>query len=547
MKKFLVLLLGLLLAGTAMAELPANLTEVELEAFMGDAELTGVLTLPETVQKVGNRAFAATGLHALIVPAGCESLAGDVLADAQAAYVMLDGTATAISGDALTDVPCIFAPRDSAASPMDGFYAAESLCVADGVFYTVKEGEALPLCAVMPLEGEVILPKFLEEQPVISLDSMTLRGCENAVFQVPSYLTVPEGMSAAPYDCMMVSAPTANVAESAVGDPITWTTRLEGAYGDVSYIWLFDVEGAVSSIITSKPTVTWSPTAEGLCIVKVTAIDALGDKAEARSAGITIGPAVPIYRALLVGNIYTGTVNELPGCDTDVYAMRSMLNSMQGTDYAVTTYIDLTASEIQSRITSTFADARACDVSLFYFSGHGTSEGQLVGMGNSVISPGALRNWLDQIPGTKIVIIDCCYSGRMIGKSEGSTDPSAFTSAFISSFSYFNKDNNLANNGYIVMTACTQEEESASLGDGTISFGAFTYGVCYGSGYEEWDQKFLGYMPADANGDGSITLGESYNTTLERVNWLMSVVGFSQSAQYYGDTEFVLWTQPAVP
>lgn len=548
MRKFLILLLGmLLLTGTSMAELPAGLVNVEQEAFVGDGALTGVMTLPETVRKVGSRAFAATGLHALIVPEGCVTLAGDVLADAQAAYVMLDGMETAITGDMLTDVPYVFAPESSVVSGLEGFFAAETLCVSDGIFFSVGEDEALPLCAVTPLEGEVILPKFLEELPVLSLDSLALQGCENAGFLVPSYLTIPEGMNATPYDCMMVSAPTASVTESMVGETVTWTTEVQGAYGDVSYIWLFDVGGIVSSIITSEPTATWSPRTEGLCIATVTAIDALGDKAEARGTGVTIGPAIPIYRALLVGNVYTGTENELAGCDTDVYAMRSMLNSMQGTDYAITTRIDLTASEIQSAIASSFADARECDVSLFYFSGHGTSSGQLVGLGNSVVSPGALRNWLDKIPGTKIVIIDCCYSGRMIGKSEGSASPSAFTSAFISSFSYFNKASNLANNGYVVMTACSMTETSTSLSDGIISFGAFTYGVCYGSGYEEWDQQYMGYMPADKNGDGSITLGESYATTVERVDWLMSIVDFDQSAQYYGDPNFVLWTQSAIP
>lgn len=550
MKKFLILLLGLLLTSSALAELPANLTEVEPEAFAGDTALTGVMALPDMVESVGSRAFAATGLHALIVPEGCKTLAGDVLENAQAAYVMLDGASTAFTGGALTDVPYVFAPQGSVVSDTEGFYAAETLCVADGIFFTVSDSQALPLCAATPLEGEVMLPKLLEEQPVLTLESLLLQGCENAELLVPSYLTIPEGMTATPYDCMTVSAPASDVTEVEAGDAITWTTEVEGAYGDVSYIWLFDVDGVVSSIITAVPTVTWSPTAEGLCYATVTAIDALGDKAEASSAGVTVGPPTPVYRALLVGNVYIGTDIELNGCDTDVYAMRSLLNGMQGTDYAVTTRIDLTAGEIQTSIASTFADARACDVSLFYFSGHGTTSGQLVGLGNSVVSPGALRNWLDQIPGTKIVIIDCCYSGRMIGKSEGSFDPSGFTSAFISSFSYFNKANNLANNGYVVMTACTQEQQSSSLSDGTISFGAFTYGVCYGSGYDEWNQASLGYMPADTNGDGSITLGESYAQAVERVAWLNTVLVNSglnemeQAAQYYGDTSFVLWTRP---
>ena len=556
MKRVLILLLGmLLLTCTALAEMPAGLIDIEPEAFTGDEALTGVMTLPDTVRSVGSRAFAATGLHALIVPGGCLSLAGDALAGAQAAYVMLEGMDTAITGSTLTDVPYVFAPENSAFSGLEGFYAAETLCVSDGIFFSVGEEEALPLCAVAPLTGEVILPKLVDGQPVRKLDTLVLQGCADAAFLVPSYLELPAGMQGTTYASMSVSAPVADVTEINAGDPITWTTEALGAYGDVSYVWLFDVDGVVSSVITAEPTVTWTPMREGLCVATVTAVDALGDKAEASSEGVTVGPAIPVYRALLVGNTYPGTQDELAGCDTDVYAMRSMLGSMQGTDFSVTARINLTADEIQGAIASTFAGARPCDVSLFYFSGHGRTDGCMVGIGNSFISPGALRNWLDKIPGTKIVIIDCCYSGRMIGKAEGSASTSGFTSAFISSFSSFNKANNLANNGYIVMTACSMTQVSSSLTsvspDGsTVSFGAFTYGVCHGSGYDEWNSKALGYMPADTNGDGSVTLGEAYGYAVERVAWLNTLLPadyqMEQSAQYYGDSSFVLWTLPAV-
>ena len=151
-----------------------------------------------------------------------------------------------------------------------------------------------------------------------------------------------------------------------------------------------------------------------------------------------------------------------------------------------------------------------------------------------------------QIPGTKIVILDCCYSGMMIGKSNDAASPAAFNSAVISAFSSFNKDDNLASNGYIVLTACSKNQVSASLSDGVTSFGAFTYGLCYGSGYDEWNQQWLGSLPADTNGDGQITLAEAYSKAVERVNWLKTMVAMEQVAQYYGDTSFVLWSESAV-
>ena len=546
MKK--VWLLGLLLAlclSMAAAELPEQLTEIGESAFEGDAALTGVVYLPDPVKTVGARAFAGTSIHGLVVPEGCESLAADVLAQGCAAYVTLNGAETEITASALTDVPFIFAPAGGSASGMKGFYALETLCVQDGFFYSLSSGEALPLCAVdgRAVSGVVILPKLVDGQPLRQLDTLLLKGCDDmTALRVPSYLTIPDGMTVETYAAMTLTAPVPSVTECTAGDVVTWTTEISGAYGDVSYIWLFNTDGVAYSTITSEPEVSWTTMTHGECVASVTAIDALGDRAEAQAAGITVGEPIPVYRALLIGNTYPGTEKELEGCDTDVEAMRTMLNSMTGINYSVTVQQNVNSSAIRSAIGATFADARYCDVSLFYFSGHGGSDGSLIGVGNSVVTVSTLRSWLDAVPGTKVVIIDCCYSGMMIGKSEGSSSPASFTSAFISGFSSYTKGDNLATNGYIVMTACTKSQMSQTLSDGTISFGAFTYGVCYGSGYDEWHQKFLGYLPADEDSDGQITLGEAYSTAVDRVDWLEQIQpAVTQSAQYYGDTSFVLW------
>lgn len=540
----LLMAMLLCLSGAA-AQLPEDLTSIGSEAFAGDTSLKGVVTLPAGVTEVGSRAFANTGVHALVVNEACASLPADVLAGGNAAYVRLSSSGTELSA-ALTDVPYIFAPAGSAAASLTGFYATETLQAQDGFYFSLDEDEALPLCAVSPMTGAVTVPKFVGDLPLRQLDTLVLNGLSGANLCVPSYLTLPEGMTATTYDAMTLTEPVPSVTECAAGDAVTWTTEVTGAYGEVSYIWLFDTEGSVSSIITAEPTVTWTTTKQGLCVASVTAVDALNDQVSARASGVTVGAPVPIYRALLVGNTYPGTSNALPGCDSDVYSMRAMLNAMTGTDYAITTSINVNATGIQGAISSAFADARPCDVSLFYFSGHGTSSGALVGTGNTTVSVATLRAWLDKIPGTKIVIIDACFSGNMIGKAEGSNSPSSFTSAFVSGFSYYTKSDDLANYGYIVMTACTKEQESNSLTAGDVSFGAFTYGVCYGSGYDSWHQTSLSDLPADADGNEVITLGEAYTTAVARVAWLNSLLPstdqMEQAAQYYGDTSFVLWS-----
>jgi len=546
MKKCLFALLAalLLLCSCCLAELPENLQEIEASAFEGDSSLEGVLSLPDNVTAVGSRAFAGTGLHALLIPEGCKTLAADVLADTDAVYVFISGPATTVASDCLSHVPYVFAPADSAVSGLSGFYATETLWVEDGVFYSITAEEAIPLCVADPasIADKVTLPKLVNGKPVLTLETLISTGLEDVRLLTPAYLDIPAHLTAEPYATMTLTAPVPSTTECTAGDPVTWTTATTGAYGEVSYIWTFETGSVITSIITAEPSVTTNPMTEGVCYVSVTALDALGDSASAAADdGVTVGPAVPVYRALLVGNTYPGTENYLPGCDTDVYAMRTVLNSMTGTSYSVNTQLNLNASGIQSAIGSTFTGARPCDVSLFYYSGHGTATGSLVGVGNSTVSVGALRNWLDKIPGTKIVIIDACYSGNMIGKSVGSSYPESFTSAVISAFSAIDKANNLANNGYVVMTACTKDQTSSSLTAGTVSFGAFTYGLCYGSGFDEWHQEYLEDLPADVNSNGEITLGEAYNKAVERVAWLASMVSIDQAAQYYGDLEFVLW------
>ena len=546
---FLMLLASLLMLTCATAEvsMPDDLMVVESGAFDGDVSLTGVLTLPAGVMNVDSRAFAGTGLHALILPEGCAEVASDVLAGGKAAYVLLRGADTAIGGTALTGVPFVFGPAGGAASGVTGFYAVETLVTEGGLYYSVTDTQAIPLCAVdgTAISGTVKVPKLVGGKPVRSLSTLNLTGCSGVTLSVPSYLTIPEGMTATTHENMTISSPVASVEEAVVGESVTWTTSVTGAYGAVSYIWNFDIDGAVYSEITSTPSITWKVPVQGSCVVAVTAVDAVNDSVSVRGAAVQIASATPVYRALLVGNVYSGNESmALDGCDTDVAAMRTMLGGMTGTPYTVSTRIDLTAAQITSAISSTFSGATARDVSLFYYSGHGTSAGALVGTDSYGVSVSSLRTALDAIPGTKIVIIDACYSGNMIGKSEGSASPSSFTSAFISGFSSYTKgDGDLASNGYIVMTACSKDQQSQSLSDGTISFGAFTYGVTYGGGYDEWNQKSLGSLPADTDGNKQITLGEAYSMAIERINWLKTMVEMEQAAQYYGDSSFVLWSK----
>ena len=272
--------------------------------------------------------------------------------------------------------------------------------------------------------------------------------------------------------------------------------------------------------------------------------------------------AAGTYRALLIGNTYTGESNELPGCDNDVDGMRTMLGRMTATPYSVTVKKNIRAEEILSSISSTFGNASYNDVSLFYYSGHGANSvgadgnptsyhAALVGTFQTYVSIARLKTELDKIPGKKVIIIDACHSGQFIARDGAVTQvsSSAFNSQVVNLFANDDQlsgdvsrtavvlaadgsellseeapefidragETNFAKSGYYVITACRSEEKSVSTGydsngDGKIDryFGLFTYGLCYGNGWNLARNAAISSLNADLNKDSKVTLYEAY-------------------------------------
>lgn len=272
--------------------------------------------------------------------------------------------------------------------------------------------------------------------------------------------------------------------------------------------------------------------------------------------------AVGTYRALLIGNTYTGESNELPGCENDVDGMRTMLGRMTATPYSVTVKKNIRAEEILSSISSTFGNASYNDVSLFYYSGHGANSlgadgnptsyhAALVGTFQTYVSIARLKTELDKIPGKKVIIIDACHSGQFIARDGTVTQvsSSAFNSQVVNLFANDEQlsgdvsrtavvlaadgsellseeapafidragETNFAKSGYYVITACRSEEKSVSTGydsngDGKIDryFGLFTYGLCYGNGWNLARNAAISSLNADLNKDSKVTLYEAY-------------------------------------
>jgi len=217
-----------------------------------------------------------------------------------------------------------------------------------------------------------------------------------------------------------------------------------------------------------------------------------------------------VYRALLIGECaYSNESYVLNGPASDIVSMQAALTQHPATPYQCDVRKNLTRDEIISAIGETFADAKEQDVSLFYYSGHGAANGILVGIDHYGLSAANLRILLDRVPGRKIVIIDACYSGAMIGKSVSADTAETFTQGFLSAFSMKSRAN-LATDGYYVITAARGTELSyeMALSSGRY-YGLFTYHLVNGLGYDYYHQK-PGSTLADTNGDGVVSIHEAH-------------------------------------
>lgn len=228
--------------------------------------------------------------------------------------------------------------------------------------------------------------------------------------------------------------------------------------------------------------------------------------------------AVSTYRALLIGQSDYRTSQVLSAPPADVEAISHMISAFSLTPFHSRVLLNQTGEQILSAIGTTFREARPQDVSLFYYSGHGaySSEkndlGALVGVDEEKVNAAALRSCLDQIPGRKIVIVDACYSGNLIGKSILTDDSvEKFACDFLSAFSGLSTQGlNLATDNYYVITAAHSSQMSYELTtqDG-VHFGIFTFALCKGCGYDE-KEGVICPLYADTNQDHVITFQEAF-------------------------------------
>ena len=267
------------------------------------------------------------------------------------------------------------------------------------------------------------------------------------------------------------------------------------------------------------------------------------DGALSDSVTVTVTAAVRKYRALLVGEqSYPFSENPVRnGSETSVSALRSLLESARFEDaaYAVHTHSDLSRAELIAEIRSTFADATEQDLSLLYVTCHGSYSG---GMSFLELSDGSslsardLERELREIPGTVVVLIDCCGSGGAIGAaSDGADFARGVTGAFSGAAIRGSKYKVLASAGLDQDSFRVAFNEDAQSGEMAT---VFVRALCDGAGWN-LDQNVKGTMGADRNFDGEVTLNELHLYMTGRVNWYLGIASdltgedYRQSVQLY--------------
>jgi uncharacterized protein YjdB len=218
------------------------------------------------------------------------------------------------------------------------------------------------------------------------------------------------------------------------------------------------------------------------------------------------------YRAMLVG-IDNYASSALEGCVTDA---NRMLATLQTANEAGSIYqqpvirTNLKTEELYNLLTEmTTWGVDDDDVTFWYFAGHGHVSDKdvvsIVGADAKILRVDRLKAALDEVPGTKIVVLDCRYADSLVEKSglEAKDVLEQFNGAVADVF--------LADpEHYYVLSGTTLASSitaaGASVGGG--AHGLVTYYLTEACGYD-YNAQSPGDLKGDADGNGAVSLAEA--------------------------------------
>ena len=246
-------------------------------------------------------------------------------------------------------------------------------------------------------------------------------------------------------------------------------------------------------------------------------------------------------RALVLGE--TSTI-EVP--IEDVNAMEKVFSNQNFSE--VVRFPDKTKAEIIAKMEELFKSSSESDVNYLYLTCHGGEDGTIaIGSDGQTFSGWELASILKQYKGKFVVMLDCCYSGKIIdankpnkkvaSKSEDRFDEQAFLAGF-STGDVASKNGEMLDSKFLVLCASCMDEESYSLvGVGSLA----TRYWAMGTGWDSLQNRMISPM-ADTNTNGKITLEELYQYSYPLVLEAASSSNKEQHVSVYPkNSQFVLF------
>ena len=246
-------------------------------------------------------------------------------------------------------------------------------------------------------------------------------------------------------------------------------------------------------------------------------------------------------RALVLGE--TSTI-EVP--IEDVNAMEKVFSNQNFSE--VVRFPDKTKAEIIAKMEELFKSSSESDVNYLYLTCHGGRDGRIyLGSDGLTFSGWELASLLKQYKGKFVVMVDCCYSGKIIdvgkpdkklaSKSEERFDEQAFLAGF-STGDVASKNGEMLDSKFLVLCASWKGEKSYSLvGIGSLA----TRYWAMGTGWDSLQNRMIWPM-ADTNTNGKITLEELYQYSYPLVLEAASSSNKEQHVSVYPEnSQFVLF------
>ena len=246
-------------------------------------------------------------------------------------------------------------------------------------------------------------------------------------------------------------------------------------------------------------------------------------------------------RALVLGETSTRAVPI-----EDVNAMEKVFSNQNFSE--VVRFPDKTKAEIIAKMEELFKSSSESDVNYLYLTCHGGENGKIaIGSDKTSFSGWELASILKQYKGKFVVMVDCCYSGKIIdvgkpdkklaSKSEERFDEQAFLAGF-STGDLASKNGEMLDSKFLVLCASWKGEESYSLvGVGSLA----TRYWAMGTGWDSLQNRMISPM-ADTNTNGKITLEELYQYSYPLVLEAASSSNKEQHVSVYPEnSQFVLF------